>query len=135
MRRKIGWVQRAGGTPIIFVGGSSDRIRTALRAGTSILGMVDVPLPSSTNVVELPFLDGVGRFSDGLVRLAATEGIPIVAYLPKFDPVTGGRRLALTRLPLGGEDPMRSLAAMLDRAVRDDPPAWHLWVHWPHFMA
>lgn len=134
MRRKVGWVERAGGAPLIFVGGGSDRIRTALRSGTSILGMVDVPLPSS-NVVELPLLDGVGRFSDGLVRLAAAEGIPIVAYLPTLDAETGDRRLELTRIPIGNEDPMRSLAAMLDRAVRNDPPAWHLWVHWPHFMA
>ncbi|HEX8741094.1 MAG TPA: hypothetical protein VF925_13260 [Casimicrobiaceae bacterium] len=134
MRRKIGWIERAGGAPIIFVGGGTAKIRAALRSGTSILGMVDVPLPSSTNVVELPFLDGVGRFSNGLVRLAAAEGVPIVAYLPKLDPVTGDRRLVLTRLPIDGEDSMHSLVAMLDRAVRDDPAAWHLWVHWPHFM-
>lgn len=134
MRRKIGWVERAGGAPIIFVGGGTGKIRAALRSGISILGMVDVPLPSSTNVVEWPFLDGVGRFSDGLVRLAAAEGVPIVGYLPMLDPVTGDRRLILKRVATDGEDPMRSLVAMLDRAVRDDPPAWHLWVHWPHFM-
>jgi hypothetical protein len=131
MRRRIAWIERAGGAPVIFVGGSTERIRAALRTGTSILGMVDVPQPPSAGGVERPFLDGMARFPDGLVRLAAAEGVPIIAYLPRLDRATGDRRLTLTRLPAGAEDSMRALVAMLDRAVREDPAAWHLWAHWP----
>ncbi|MDE2209602.1 MAG: hypothetical protein KGJ99_07745 [Betaproteobacteria bacterium] len=127
-------VERAGGAPVIYVGGSVEKIRAALRDGVSILGMVDVPEPSSTGRAQLPFLGGIARFPDGLVRLAASERVPLVAYVARFDPRTGGRQLTLTNLPIGEEDPMRSLAAMLERAVREDPAAWHLWEHWPLFI-
>ena len=125
---------RAGGAPIIYVGDSVRRIREALQAGTSVLGMVDVPLPESPHRAAAPFMGGEAWFPDGLVRIARSEGVPLFAYVAGLDPSTGRRSLTLTRLPVGGEDPMHSLAAMLERAIRRDPPAWHLWAEWPLFF-
>ena len=134
MRWRIRQVARAGNAPVIYVGGSTDKIRAALREGISILGLIDVPQPSGAGRVPVPFLGSVAYFPDGLVRLAVAEGVPLVAYVARLDPRTGRRRLTLTKLPIGGTDPMQSLAAMLERAVRDDPPAWHFWEFWPLFV-
>ncbi|HSQ82774.1 MAG TPA: hypothetical protein VLU54_16855 [Casimicrobiaceae bacterium] len=134
MRWRMRQVEKAGGAPVIYVGGSVERIRAALRDGISILGMVDVPQPSSTSRAQVSFLGAIARFPDGLVRLAAAEKVPLVAYLARLDPQSGRRHLTLARLPIGGEDPMQSLVALLERAVRDDPSAWHLWEQWPLFI-
>ncbi len=134
MRRRARQVAQAGNAPVIYVGGSTDKIRAALRGGISILGLVDVPQPSGAGRVPVPFLGSVAYFPDGLVRLAAAEGVPLVAYVARLDPRTGRRRLTLTRLPIGGADPMQSLAAILERAVREEPSGWHFWEFWPLFV-
>ena len=124
----------AGGAPVIYTGDAVRKIREALQRGTSVLGMIDVPLPDSPNRVAAPFMGRQAWFPDGLLNIAASENVPLVAYVAQLDPETGDRRLALTRLPIEGEDPMGSLAAMLERAIRRDPPAWHLWAEWPLFF-
>lgn len=134
MHWRVHQVVRAGNAPVIYVGGSTDKIRAALREGISILGLIDVPQPAGAGRVPVPFLGSVAYFPDGLVRLAAAEGVPLIAYVAQLDPRTGRRRLTLTKLPIPGEDPMQSLAAILERAVRDDPPAWHFWEFWPLFV-
>ncbi|MGE5088769.1 MAG: hypothetical protein ACM3QY_06560 [Candidatus Levyibacteriota bacterium] len=134
MHWRMRQVEKAGGAPVIYVGGSVDRMRAALREGISVLGMVDVPEPTSTKRAEVPFLGAMARFPDGLLRLAASEKVPLVAYLARLDPQSGCRRLTLARLPLGDEAPMRSLAAQLERAIRDEPWGWHLWEQWPLFI-
>ncbi len=131
MKRAAG----AGGATVIYAGGSVDKIRNALRNGTSILGMVDVPPPLSGSRVPVPFMGGEAWFPDGLSRLAASEGVPFVAYLARLDPVTGLRHLTLSRLPVNGEAPMHSLATLLENALRNDPAAWHLWAEWPLFFS
>ena len=124
----------AGGAPVIYTGDAVRKIREALQRGTSVLGMIDVPLPDSSNRVAAPFMGRQAWFPDGLLHIAASENVPLVAYVAQLDPQTGDRRLALTRLPVEGEDPMASLAAMLELAIRRDPPAWHLWAEWPLFF-
>lgn len=133
MRWRMRRVADAGGAPVIYVGGSRDRIRDALRSGVSVLGMVDVPQPSSSRVA-VPFLGGEAWFPDGLLRLADAEKVPLVAYVASLDYRHGGRRLQLTRLPAGRRDALGALAAMLERAVCSDPAAWHLWGDWTLFV-
>ena len=133
MRWRMRRVAQAGGAPVIYVGGSRDRIRDALRGGVSVLGMVDVPQPSSSRVA-VPFLGGEAWFPDGLLRLADAEKVPLIAYVASLDYRSGGRRLRLTRLPAGRKEALRTLGAMLEGAVRGDPAAWHLWGDWPLFV-
>ena len=124
----------AGGAPIIYTGDAVRKIREALQCGTSVLGMVDVPLTDSPNRIAAPFMGRQAWFPDGLLKIAGSENVPLIGYVANLDPVTGNRRLTLTQLPVEGEDPMRSLAAMLERAIRRDPPAWHLWAEWPLYF-
>ena len=127
-------VARAGGAPVIYVGGSADRIRAALRAGTSVLGLIDVPEPT-TSTVTVRLLGRDVQFPDGLLRIGASERVPLVGYVASLDERTGARRLRFTRLPDDPADALHALAALLDAAIRTDPAAWHFWSEWPRLAA
>jgi len=127
-------VEAAGGAPVIYVGGSSERIRTTLRDGVSILALIDVP-DATTSTLAVPLLGKRVRFPDGIVRIAASEGVPLVGYVASLDPQTGTRRLRFTRLPDDPTQALGTLAGMLDAAIREDPASWHFWAEWPRFSA
>jgi len=137
-KRFLRWRQRrveaAGGAPIIYVGGSSDRIRSALRNGVSILALIDVP-EATTSTLAVPLLGHRVQFPDGILRIAASEGISLVGYVASLDPRTGARQLQFTRLSDDPQDALHTLAAMLDAAIREDPASWHFWAEWPRFSA
>ena len=137
-RAFLRWRQRrvaaAGGAPVIYVGGSSERIRAALRGGVSVLGLIDVP-EAATSTVRVSLLGHDVQLPDGILRIAASEGVPLVGYVAALDPSTGARRLCFTRLPDDPSQALRALAAMLDAAIRHDPASWHFWAEWPRFGA
>lgn len=132
MRFRRRCVERAGGAPVIFVGGSRERILAALRAGTSVVGLIDVPDVAHATRVSLLGCDV--RWPDGLLRLAEAEGVPTVAFVATLDAKTGERRVAFHRLPEQRDAALRALAVMLDDAIRRDAAAWHLWAEWPRFV-
>jgi hypothetical protein len=123
-------VARAGGAPIIYVGGSADRIRASLGQGISVLALIDVPEPT-TSTVPVQVLGHELRFPDGILRIGASENVPILGFIATLDPGTGVRRLRFARLPSAPGDAVHALAALLDTAIRDDPAAWHFWAQWP----
>jgi lauroyl/myristoyl acyltransferase len=125
-------VEAASGAPVIYVGGSSDRIRNALRDGVSILALIDVP-EATTSTVAVPLLGHHVQFPDGILRIAAVERVPLVGYVASLDAETGRRELRFTRLPDDPAQAMRALAAMLDAAIREDSASWHFWSQWPRF--
>jgi phosphatidylinositol dimannoside acyltransferase len=133
MRWRKVCVERAARAPVILVGGSRERIRAALSAGISVLGLVDVP-EATTTPVSVAFLGRDGSFPDGLLRLAASEKVPLFAYVASLDPVTGARHLRFSRLSDDPRQALRALVAMLETAIRSDPPAWHLWAQWPRLV-
>lgn len=130
------WRQRrvadAGGAPVIYVGGSSDRIRAALRGGASVLALIDVPEPG-TSTATVRLLEQDVQFPDGILRIAAAERVPLAGYIASLDARDGTRHLRFTRLPDEPAQALQALAAMLDAALRRDPAAWHFWSEWPRF--
>lgn len=132
-RWRMWQVARSGGAPVIFVGGSTEKMRQALRAGISVLGMVDVPPPLAPRGVPVTCLGREVRFPDGLLRLAEAEGVPVLGYVCHLGP-DGGRRLVFRRAPESAANALKMLAEMLDAAIRVDPAAWHLWAEWPLFL-
>lgn len=127
-------IASAGGAPVIYVGGASDRIRERLRAGVSVLALIDVPEPgTATRSVSL--LDRQVLFPDGILRIAATEHVPTIGFVASLDLTTGTRCLRFVRLPSEPVDALSALATLLDQAVRRDPASWHFWAQWPRFLA
>jgi phosphatidylinositol dimannoside acyltransferase len=129
--RKTG-VERAGNAPVILVGGSADTIRAALRSGTSVLALIDVPEPTTTTVT-VRLLGHDVQFPDGILRIGAAERVPLIGYVASLDARGGTRHLRFTRLPDDPAAALHALAAMLDAAIRRDPAAWHFWAEWPRF--
>jgi hypothetical protein len=125
-------VAAAGGAPVIYVGGSAERIRAALRNGTSVLALIDVP-EATTSTARVRLLGRDLSFPDGVLRIAATEGVPLVGFVGSLDPGTGARRLRFTRLPDDPDAALGALATLLEGAIRDDPAGWHFWAQWPRF--
>jgi hypothetical protein len=134
MRWRQKCVAAAGGAPIIYVGGSAERIRTALRRGTSVLALIDVPEPT-TSAVRVPLLGHDVRLPDGILRIAASEKVPLVGFVGAFDARTGARRLRFARLPDDPDAALRALVDLLEAAIRDDPAGWHFWAQWPRLRA
>ncbi len=121
---------RAGGAPVIYVGGSVERVRAALGQGFSVLALIDVPEPT-TSTVPVQVLGHELRFPDGIVRIGASENVPMVGFVAALDPATGVRNLRFTRLPDAQAEAVHALAALLDAAIRDEPAGWHFWAQWP----
>jgi phosphatidylinositol dimannoside acyltransferase len=132
MRWRQKRVADAGGAPIIYVGGSTDTIRASLRAGTSVLALIDVP-ESTTTTVTVRLLGHDVQFPDGILRIGAAERVPLIGYVASLDARDGTRHLRFTRLPDDPAAALHALAAMLDAAIRRDPAAWHFWAEWPRF--
>ena len=127
-------VARAGGAPVTYVGGSGDKIRAALRTGTSVLGLIDVP-EATTSTVSVRLLGRDVQFPDGLLRIGVSERVPLIGYVASLDVKTGARLLRFTRLPDDPAKAVHALAALLDAAIRADPAAWHFWSEWPRLAA
>lgn len=132
MNWRLARVARDGGEPIIYVGGSSDRIRAALRRGTSVLALIDVPEPASSTV-RVNLLDQEVELPDGILRIGREQRVPLLAFVATLASGTGERRLRFTRLPDDPEAALLALVTLLDRALREDPASWHFWAQWFRF--
>jgi phosphatidylinositol dimannoside acyltransferase len=132
MRFRKRCVERAGAAPVIFVGGSRERIAAALRDGTSVVGLIDVP--DITHAMPVQFLGHDVRWPDGLLRIAEAERVPVVAFVASLDPHTGARRIRFRTMPAERASAMNALAAMLGEAIAHDSSAWHLWGEWMRFL-
>jgi hypothetical protein len=132
MRFRKRCVERASGAPVILVGGSRERIASALRGGTSVVGLIDVPEATHSTRVEL--LGQSLQWPDGLLQIAQDAGVPVVAFIATLDG-HGARRIRLRTMPADPAHAMQALAALLDDAVRSESSAWHLWAEWTRFSA
>lgn len=110
----------------------SESLRPALRAlrnKAQVLAVVDVPADQTSASAPVPLLGGVARVPRALFRLAVEHQIPITLFLVGLNETTGRRYLHLQ--PLGVfeqvEDLMAVVFGVLDQAVANNPPAWHLW--------
>ena len=105
------------------------KLGATLRQGQCALGLLDVPAEAGRKAIEVEFFGRPARFPRGLLYLARTEAVPIVVYTlrPKGD---DGRRLLRIHPPIHVQDEQAAgaqVVAILEAAIREDPPAWHHW--------
>jgi hypothetical protein len=122
-------LRRAGGAGALFTGGSSEKIRAALAAGDSVMGMLDLPAQPEQRTLTVPLLGRAARFPYGLVRLAAQLDVPISIVSFGLDNANGHRDVCIENLPPGcdAQQAMVRYAAHLDARLRTAPSAWQIW--------
>lgn len=126
-RRRMAAVAMAGGAPLIYSGGSSAKMEAVLRAGGTVVGLVDVPPPwTRGSFLPVPFLGRTAWFPYGLFRVADRAGVPIVSFICRLAE-DGRRELLIRRLRSQGEDRLREMVAQLEQALVQDSADWHLW--------
>jgi hypothetical protein len=133
-QRRLAEVERIGGEPIAYRPGVRPLLLDALRRGSSVLGLVDIPprlAPRGQHRVRL--LDQTASLPDGLLRVAAEAQVPIVPCWVDIDFASGHRTVVIgdaqSPEPIGPV--LAMLAATLDRLIRAQPAAWMFWPEWP----
>ena len=120
---------RAIGGGLSYTGGAARRFVAALRGGTSICGLFDVPPTPLVKARKADFLGSAAWFPRGAVRLATAHRVPLVIFRPTVDPVSGKREIWIES-PATEEDEtilFESAVRHLEAAVKMQPAAWHLW--------
>lgn len=124
-----GWsFARTGGLGVLYTGGSRHRIRDALRAGDSIVGMLDLPVAAHQPTREVSLLGRAVRLPSGLldrIDVACATAI----FSCAIDLRTGRRCLRIE--PLGESEGVETMlqryAAHLDARLRENPEYWMMW--------
>lgn len=109
----------------------------ALRGGEQVVAAVDVPSDQVAATEGVILLGRQVRMPKALLRLAAEQRIPVVLYVTGLDFATGARTLRI--VSLGVREEVSALAQEvfeeLDRAIRQEPAAWHFWGEAPRFFS
>jgi hypothetical protein len=121
-------VERIGLARVIYKGGSVPRLLEAFRLGKSVAALIDVP-PGEATCLPIQLFQRRAWWPSGLVRLAVSGNIPVVAFTVSLDHQTGRRHLDITgSLPAHDQHQlMESLVGCFSEAISRDPPAWHFW--------
>ncbi len=129
-------VERVGLSKVIYKGGSVPRLLKALHQGKSVVALIDVSPREVRTCLPVKLFQRQARWPSGLVRLAVSERIPVVAFTVSLDSQSGQRHLNITN-PLPNDDQsqlIEALASCFSKAVSQDPPAWHSWYQVQHFL-
>lgn len=115
--------------PTVDVAVSLRPVLRALRAKEQVIAVIDVPADQVSASQAVSLLGLTARVPTALLRLAVEHATPVNVFLTGIR-MSDGRRF-LRILTLGVQDDMDSLLqsvfSMLERAIQDDPAAWHFW--------
>jgi hypothetical protein len=120
---------RIGSPGAIFTGASADAVIAALRGGSSVVGMLDLPARPQQAAAQFPLLDGHVRFPLGLARLGVEIPVQIALFSFELDFVSGQRKLRIEALPPGllAAEVLQRYVAHLDARLHAAPEAWQIW--------
>jgi lauroyl/myristoyl acyltransferase len=117
------------GVQALDVSHSMRSVLKALRSNQQVLAAIDVPEDSADASVETHLLNQDVRMPRALIRLAASNAIPVTIFIVGLDTTTGRRRLRILTLPsqTNTETLAQNIFLHLDQAIRAEPWAWHFW--------
>jgi hypothetical protein len=120
---------RAIGGGLNYTGDAARRFVAALRRGTSICGLFDVPPTPLVKARKADFLGGEAWFPRGAVRLATAHRVALVIFRSTVDPVSGRREIWIESPATDADETILFERAVrnLEEAVKMQPAAWHLW--------
>lgn len=130
-------VERMGGGPVIYTGGASASITSALAAGDVVVALYDLPADERRSTVTTMVCKRPVRLPAGLARLAAAGQVPVVPFAMDFNEVTGHRRLRIEPAftPSDAQAFADRLGQSLTRLLGENAAAWHFAAFAPHFFA
>jgi lauroyl/myristoyl acyltransferase len=136
-RTRVHATALADGRPIIFVPGSMQALRQALKEQEQIIVIIDVP-PDQVNVTAPQRVLGrTVHMPITLPRLAVERDLPVTVFTLGFDLATGRRDLRL--YPLGICDDAQVLSERIfqqfESVVRERPACWHFWSESARFFS
>jgi lauroyl/myristoyl acyltransferase len=128
-RARTAEVTRALGCQALDTSVSLRPVLQALRRGDQVVAAIDVPADQVSASEEIRLLGMQARVPRGLLRLAVDQRIPVTVYLTGLNVGNGRRFLRIHQLGVRDDlgQLMEDVFAFLDRAIREDPPAWHFW--------
>jgi lauroyl/myristoyl acyltransferase len=128
-RARTAQVTRVLDCPTLDTSVSLRPVLQALRRGEQVVAAIDVPADQVSASHEIRLLGMRARVPRGLLRLAVDQHIPVTVYMTGLHVENGRRFLRIHQL--GKRDDLEQLIddvfALLDQAIREDPPAWHFW--------
>lgn len=131
--RKISWLERQAGLPILGVSPEATAIAHArLRRGRSIFVLMDVPGDVVARRMTLSLFGERLSFACGIFALAALARVPVVPVVV----VRRGDDFELhhgepLHVPASGDVPRAEIAHRLTRFVLAMPEEWWLWPYLP----
>ncbi len=127
---RITQVGRLSGTAPIAVGNSVEKMRYRLvKQKCSVMAMPDAPIRPGASTIRVKLLGRDAQLPAGVIRMAASENIPVYAYTMIVNPEDGMRDLCV-RGPIDYQDEAslaQALADVLTGAIEKDPSAWYVW--------
>lgn len=131
-------ISMAGVKKLIFPdSGSYFRLRNVFRPGSCLVALLDVPAGHQRNVLKTKLFGREVRFPRGLIRLAAREKIPVVAYSVALDRETGARRITIAESMTSDREEILGdyLVNEFKKIIYADTPSWHCWEYIDIFFA
>ncbi|MFV0680487.1 hypothetical protein [Ottowia sp.] len=129
-------VARALRRPTFDVSASLRPVIRALRDGSPVLAVVDIPADEVDVSHEVSLLGMRTRMAQGMLRLAVDQQLPVVVYLTGIRLSDGHRFLRIHRLPVCASvsELLPQVFVWLERALQEDGVQWHFWGEAPRFF-
>ena len=125
-----GWgLRRIGSRGPLYTGGSAQRVRAAMAAGDSVVGMLDMPASAAQQPLPVMLLDRAAYLPSRLIDVARETCPNIAVFSCAFDFSNGRRHLRLRVLPdgLSSADVLAAYAQDLSARLADAPECWMMW--------
>ena len=120
-------VERAGGAPVIYTGGASAAIESALSAGHAVVALYDIPAPMSSSTLSTTVYGRRVELPAGMANIAMRTGVPVVGFDMGLDYLSGHRRLHIDPAfrPASAQEFADRLGRTMTRLLTTDSAAWH----------
>ena len=120
-------VERAGGAPIIYTGGASASIESALSKGHVVVALYDIPAPMTTSTLSTTVYGRRVELPAGMPNIAMRSGVPVVGFDMGLDYRSGQRRLHVDPAfrPASAQEFADRLGCTMTRLLTSDSAAWH----------
>ncbi len=128
---KLREMGRLLGGEVIARGRGTRALYRVLHAGGVLVVIVDAPAAAGDRPIQIPFLNGHGRFSPGILKLARRYNARLLPYFAvERDGALHGEIGASVKIDgCDEEQALRAILAPVEAMIRAHPEQWWMWPH------